>query len=225
MTQNCEVENFTTIVTDQQFLGRGQAGNKWVSEPFKNLIFSTFICFNNLPVTDKRYLNFAVSLAVFDTLKAYKIFNLKIKWPNDIMSANKKLCGILIENSIQKKKIASSVVGIGINVNQEIFPKNLQTASSIKNSIQKEVHLEELLKNILTSLQKYIALLEHKKFFLLEKQYLKVLYKKGVPTAFKNLKNKLFMGIVKGVSANGSLQVELENGAIKEFEIKEIKFL
>lgn len=225
MTKSNDVKSFTTVVTAQQLFGRGQVNNKWVSEPFKNLTFSTLIRFETLFSLHQNQLNFAVSLAVFKALKQYDIPNLKIKWPNDIMSANKKLCGILTENVVKGKKITSSIIGIGVNVNQEIFPAELTKAISMKTILKKEVSLELLLKDALEQLKKYIGFLEAKKFDLLEKQYLKNLYKKEVPAMFKNTDNTLFMGIIKGVSTNGSLQVALENSTVKEFKIKEITFM
>lgn len=225
MTQNYSVENFTTVVAEAQYEGRGQANKKWFSEPCKNLIFSTFVSFSNFFIRDQKYLNFAVALAVFKTLNAYQIPLLKIKWPNDILSANKKLCGILTENTIQKDKITSSIIGIGINVNQEEFPKEIPMASSIKKITGKKMDLENLLQELLENLKKYLNLLVNDKFKMLENQYLEVLYKKDIPAMFKDAEDKLFMGIVKGIATNGNLQVELENSCIQEFGLKEIKFM
>lgn len=225
MTQNCAVENFTTVIAEVQHEGRGQAHKKWISEPYKNLIFSTFISFNNLSIGHQKYLNFAIALAVFKTLEGYQIPLLKIKWPNDILSANKKLCGILTENTIQKDKITSSIIGIGMNVNQETFSKDIPMASSIKKITGKKTDLDSLLKELLEALKKHFDLLVNDKFEILEKWYLEVLYKKDIPSMFKDAENQMFMGIVKGVATNGNLQVALENNSIQEFGLKEIKFM
>ena len=224
LARTSTLENMTTVVTENQTSGRGQSSEKWKSKPFKNLTFSTLIHLRDFKVTNQTYLNFAVSLSIFNALVELDIPKVKIKWPNDILSGTKKLCGILIENTIKGGLIHYSVVGIGLNVNQEEFPKELSSASSIKKIIGKEFDLNELLQSILKHLKKTSSLLENKNYEVLEKEYLNNLYKKNTPTMFKNAKSVLFMGIIKGVSSNGKLQIQLENDVIKEFGIKEISF-
>jgi BirA family biotin operon repressor/biotin-[acetyl-CoA-carboxylase] ligase len=222
---NMEVENFTVVVTNQQLKGRGQQGSSWVSESFKSLIFSVFVSFKELNVLDSRYLNFAVSLAVFEALNEESIPGISIKWPNDILSGNKKLCGILIENSLKIGKISSSVIGIGLNVNQTGFPKSLKKVSSLKLLSNKDFNLEKLLESIVSKLKVKIEMLDSKDFKTLEAEYLKVLYRKNIPTMFKNSQDVLFMGIISGISKEGKLQIALEDDSIQEFGIKEVSFL
>ena len=222
---NSEVENFTIVVTDCQLKGRGQQGNSWVSEPFKNLMCSVFVTFSDLSILDKKYLNYAVSLAVFNALLQENIPTVSIKWPNDILSGNKKICGVLIENSIKGTKISSSVIGIGLNVNQTNFPNSLKKVSSLKLLNAQDYDLEKLLKRIILKLKAKIVLLNAKDFKTLESEYLNVLYKKNIPTMFKNSKDVLFMGIIRGISKEGKLQIGLEDETIIEFDIKEISFL
>ena len=222
---NMEVENFTVVVTNQQLKGRGQQGSSWVSESFKSLIFSVFVLFKKLNILDSRYLNFAVSLAIFEALNEESIPGISIKWPNDILSGNKKLCGILIENSLKIGKISSSVIGIGLNVNQTGFPKSLKKVSSLKLLSNKDFNLEKLLESIVSKLKVKIEMLDSKDFKTLEAEYLKVLYRKNIPTMFKNSQDVLFMGIISGISKEGKLQIALEDDSIQEFGIKEVSFL
>ena len=147
LAQNSTLENYTTVVAKQQKNGRGQQENKWLSKPFKNLTFSIYLKFSDLKITDKKQLNFAISLAIFEVLFNKKTPKLSIKWPNDILSANKKICGILIENSIKGHFIKNAVVGIGINVNQEHFSDTIKNVTSLKNETNKEFNLDELLEN------------------------------------------------------------------------------
>lgn len=223
--QNTALENFTVAVTNQQNKGRGQQENKWISEPFKNLTFSVFTTNLDLEIKNHKYLNFAVSLAVFNTLSVLEVKNLSIKWPNDILSANKKICGILIENTIKGSKISSSIIGIGLNVNQETFPDSLQNATSLKIIDQKNYDLEVLLTAFINHLKNTISLLTDKNYEKLEEGYLNALYKKNIPSMFKDRNNVLFMGKIIGISAFGNLQIELENETIKEFGLKEISFI
>ncbi|MCI2230095.1 biotin--[acetyl-CoA-carboxylase] ligase [Polaribacter sp. MSW13] len=224
LAQNSTLENFTVVSTENQTNGRGQLNSKWLSEPHKNLTFSIFIRFSSLEINHKKYLNFAISLAILEVLLDEKLSKLFIKWPNDIMSVNKKICGILIENSIKGSKIKSSIVGIGLNVNQVTFRNSLKNVTSLKNETQKEYDLDVLLKKIITKIKEKTTLLNLKKFNILEKEYLNVLYKKNIPTMFKNNENVLFIGKIYGISKIGNLLIQLENDEIKEFGIKEISF-
>ena len=218
------LENYTVVIAKKQTLGRGQLGSNWFSESGKSLTFSVFVSFNDLEIHQKKYLNFAVSLSVYNTLLTYKIPKLKIKWPNDILSANKKLCGILIENVIKGKIISSSVIGIGLNVNQEKFSSQIKNATSIYNCLNLKIDLDILLKDIILELKKNIQLLNLKKLDDLENEYLSSLYKLNIPTMFKDCRNKNFMGIIKNISPEGKLQIMLEDNSIKEFGIKEVSF-
>lgn len=224
LSVNSIIQDFTVVVAKKQILGRGQMDAKWVVEGGKNLTFSVFCCFKDLPVSYQKYLNFCVSLAVFEALNNLVLPKLTIKWPNDILSVNKKLAGILIENNLRGTKIASSIIGIGINVNQNKFSDDLPNATSIKKILNKGFDLDVLLNEVLIKLKQKIELLNKREYSFLEKQYLNVLYKKNVPSMFKNNQNTLFIGKIIGVSENGNLQIELENETIKEFGIKEVSF-
>jgi len=219
------LENYYTVVTNNQTKGKGQQNTKWHSKPFKNATFSTFLNLNDLKVNQKKYLNFAVSLAIFDTLSHKNVPKLSIKWPNDIMSANKKICGILIENTFIGSKIKNSVVGIGLNVNQESFPDVLQHATSMKLQTNINYNLEELIHELLLNIKHRISALLSKKFTALEEEYIAVLYKKNIPTMFKDSRDKHFMGKITGISVSGNLMIALEDETVKEFGLKEVSFL
>ncbi|WP_334055606.1 biotin--[acetyl-CoA-carboxylase] ligase [Polaribacter sp. P097] len=224
MAKNSSLENYTVVVAKDQTNGRGQQENTWASEPFKNLTFSAFINDLNLELNHYKYFNFAISLGVYDAISKYINRQLFIKWPNDILSANQKICGILIENSISKGAMKYAVVGIGINVNQETFYENLSKASSLKNITGKSYNLDELLVEVVTAIKLRIKQLLDKEYDTLENDYLKVLYKKNIPSMFKTAENALFMGKIIGISNSGNLKVELGDETIKEFGIKEISF-
>lgn len=128
------VENQTVVVTKEQTQGRGQVNTKWVSTPGKNLTFSMYVEFKNLKITQQRFLNYACSLSVFEVLDELNIPKLAVKWPNDILSDKKKICGILIETTFKSNTIKSAIIGVGLNVNQENFDVNLPNASSIKKN-------------------------------------------------------------------------------------------
>lgn len=225
LSVSAALENFTVVVTQKQTKGRGQQKNKWLSEPYKNLTFSVFTSLKDVKIIHKKYLNFAISLAIYRVLFDKNTPKISIKWPNDLMVANKKICGILIENTFFGDQIKSTIVGIGLNVNQEKFPNSLRNVTSLKLATLKETDLNLLLHEILAELKTNIKLLESKDFHLLEKQYLNVLYKKNIPTMFKTSKDEIFMGIISGISDQGNLQIQLEDDSVKEFGIKEVSML
>jgi len=224
MVVNSTVEDFTVIVAEKQTSGRGQMNTKWVSEDGKNLIVSVFVSFSDLQVTNQKYLNYAISLSVFEAVNSYDLPKLSVKWPNDILSETDKIAGVLIENSLQRSKIKSTIIGIGLNVNQDVFPSELINASSLKKKINKEFNLDEVLTAVLDKLQLNISLLRNEEFEVLEEKYLSVLYKKNTPSMFKTDQNVFFMGKILGVSPEGKLQIELSDETIQEFGLKEVSF-
>lgn len=224
LAQNSSLENYTIVTTKEQKKGRGQMGTQWVSESNKNLLCSVYVAFDKLPIADKVLINYAVSLAVIYTLEKYKLPRLAIKWPNDILSSNQKVCGVLVENVMQGMEIKSAIIGIGINVNQEVFPSHLKNVTSIKNQVKQDIDLDELLYKFVDELKRQIAFITDMSAGILKKNYLKLLYKKNIPTMFRNSSDVLFMGKIVGVSLQGKLQIEFEDESIQEFGIKEVSF-
>lgn len=223
LAQNSVLEDYTIVVTQNQTSGRGQMNNAWHSEPNKNLTFSLFTRFKTLSIEQQPYLNFAVSLAIFEVLKKMSVPDLAIKWPNDIMSGNRKICGILIETTFTQHRIKNTVIGIGLNVNQKSFPASLPKASSLKSILNREFDLSKILGDLGEAIRLQIDALEHQKFDQVHGKYLSHLYKKDVPTAFKDERSQLFfMGMIKTVSPSGRLRIQLENDSIVEFGLKEI---
>ncbi|RTY82213.1 biotin--[acetyl-CoA-carboxylase] ligase [Flavobacterium sp. ZB4P23] len=218
-----ELENFTVVTAESQTKGKGQMGAVWVSEPSKNLIMSILVKDFLVDICQIFSLNILVSLAVIEVLESLRIPDLSIKWPNDIMSYNKKIGGILIENSIKSDGTIVSIVGLGLNVNQTNF-ENLAKASSLAVICATEFDKEALLSSIVTSLEKNRALWNQQSSTSWNK-YTNTLYKKGIPMAFSAHNNGNFMGIIQGVSVSGKLLVLLEDDRIVEFDIKEIQML
>jgi len=177
-----------------------------------------------LPISNQFLLNICVSLAVMNTLKGFSVPDLSVKWPNDILSGNAKICGILIENMLVGTKIQASVIGIGLNVNQQTFntPSN---ASSLKLLLGRTLNLDELLSEILVNLKASFSKLEENGFTMLWESYEKNLFRKDKPSTFKDTKEMVFMGFIRKISPQGKLVVELEDAVLKEFDLKEIQML
>ncbi len=218
------LDDFTVVVASEQTNGRGQIGTNWISETGKNLTFSVLKNMNGLAVHHQFLLNICVSLALFNTLRAIHIPDLSIKWPNDILSGSSKVCGILIENTLTGNQIQTSIIGIGLNVNQINFT-NLPNASSLKLLLGRSFDLDELLNMVLANLEQTFVSLENGGKEILWAAYENVLFRKNKPSTFENGSGNYFMGFIKGVSEMGKLQVVLEDDIIKEFDLKEVKLL
>lgn len=218
-----QVENFTVVTAENQTKGKGQMGSEWVSESGKNLIMSVLVRDFLLETNAIFNLNIAVSMAVISALESFKIPNLSIKWPNDILSDTKKIGGILIENSLKSDTSIVSIVGLGLNVNQINF-ENLPKASSLAEVCDKTFDKEEILYEILDHLERNI-LFWNQKSLSLKNEYTNRLFKKGIPMPFQNRNEMNFMGIIQGISAYGKLKILLEDDKVQEFDIKEIQML
>ncbi|HQE33990.1 MAG TPA: biotin--[acetyl-CoA-carboxylase] ligase [Flavobacterium alvei] len=223
LSSNQSLENFTVVTAENQTKGKGQMGAVWESEPSKNLIMSVLISDFVTDINQIFDINIAVSLAVIQVFEDFNIPELSIKWPNDIMSYNKKIGGILIENSIKNGGNINSIVGLGLNVNQMNF-ENLPKASSLAVICNTTFDKEEILLEIIESLKQNIKSWNQKSD-LLWSEYSNKLYKKGIPMPFEDQNKQNFMGIIQGVTSIGKLEILLENDAIAEFGIKEIQML
>ena len=216
--------DYTIVVTDKQTLGRGQMGTKWESKPFNNLTFSVLKKNDSEKVTNPFILNICVSLAVFTLLSKLHLPDLKVKWPNDILSGNFKICGILIENIFSGNRMQGSVIGIGLNVNQTTF-NNLKNVSSLKSLTGKTFNLDQLLAEFQSVLKQTFLELDEKGAIEMRKKYENVLFRKDKPSTFKDNEGNLFMGFIQGVSNEGRLVVTLEDDIKKEFDLKAISLL
>ena len=216
--------DYTIVVADKQTLGRGQMGTKWESKPFNNLTFSVLKKNDLEKVTNPFILNICVSLAVYTLLSKLHLPDLKVKWPNDILSGNFKICGILIENIFSGNRILASVIGIGLNVNQTTF-NNLPNVSSLKLLTGKTFNLDQLLAEFQSVLKQTFLELDEKGVVEMQKKYENVLFRKDKPSTFKDNEGNLFMGFIKGVSNEGRLVVTLEDDIKKEFDLKAISLL
>ena len=223
-----KIENIPILVyTDNQTNGRGQKGNHWESEPGKNLTFSLVIYPTWLSPAHQFELSMLVSIAMVNTLVNYveDADSVKIKWPNDIYIGDKKIAGILIENTINSSSILKSVIGIGINVNQKKFLSDAPNPISLINITGFEENLSVLLKKFVNNILDIIENYE----FDEEPEELKYLYnnmlwrKNGQLYEWHDLKNNLFFkGKILNVDLDGTLNIEDEEGKVSKFLFKEI---
>jgi BirA family biotin operon repressor/biotin-[acetyl-CoA-carboxylase] ligase len=218
------VKDFTVVQAYSQYAGRGQMGTSWTSEPGKNLTFSVLKKFMNLPARRQFSITMVTSLGVYSALKQLQIPGLRVKWPNDILSGGSKICGMLIENMTSGLNIQSSIVGIGLNVNQLDFGE-LEKVSSLQLLLGHPLNPEEVLHTILSHLKESFRQLETRSYEEIKSAYEQLLFRKDKPSTFRNKTGELFMGFIRGVSSDGKLRVEMEDKQKGEFDMKEVQLL
>lgn len=218
------INDYTVVTAKFQTQGKGQLGTEWESEHSKNLICSVYKKEINIKVQDQFVISALVSLALIKTLRKVNLLNMHIKWPNDIMSDNKKICGILIENIVKENYIKDTVIGIGLNVNQTIF-NNLPNAASIKNLIGTTCSIDEILKDLVKNVKYYFNELDKSSINSIFEKYEDALFRINKPSTFKNSNGEVFSGYIKGVSRSGKLNVMLEDNLVKSYDLKEISML
>lgn len=207
------------VVAKNQTNGRGQRGNTWETEEEKNLTFS-FLLKPNIVVNEQFMISKVVALGLFDFLQLCRI-DAQIKWPNDILVNEKKIAGVLIENTLSGNKIANAVVGIGLNVNQNTFGKHI-SATSLNIEMGEELVIDEVMKNLLVGIEKrYLQLKTNPS--KINEDYLQHLLGLNKPKQF-SVEEKNLTGVIKGVSLLGKLQVAI-NGELQEFGMQEIKMV
>lgn len=217
----------TVILADEQTAGRGQMGNIWQAASGKNLTFSIVYKTNFLLAKEQYWLTMAVSLAVRAAVEKLLIechspSITRIKWPNDVYVDDKKICGILIENTIQGSFLNYSIIGVGLNVNQINFPNNIQ-ATSLQLLTKMETNRIDFFKNSLASVEHFYLLLKSKKFEQLKKEYIESLYQYNVVSKYKK-EEQVFEGKIIDVDEIGNLVLETAAKNLK-FGFKEISFV
>lgn len=214
-----DANSWTVIYAKNQTKGKGYAGNEWKVIVGENLTFS-FLLKTAYSFQELIYFNQWISNTICSFLKQFSA-NVKVKWPNDIILNNKKVCGILIENH-RTNGVMNSVIGIGINVNQTDF-NHLPKAISLNIATDKKYDIEEILTDLMRGFEKEFSILEQKRFDLIHETYLENLFKKDETSSFR-LNNQSIDGIIRDVNEAGNLIVEIDEKR-KEFKHKEIELL
>ena len=219
------------VTTFNQTAGRGQMGNRWLSEPNQNLAFSIRLNPTFLQAYEQFHLNKVVALAVHDVVEKYisnavKSFNknVSVKWANDIFIGDKKVCGILIQNNLSGSTLQSSIIGIGLNINQLVFSKELN-ATSLRLETGQLFDLFDCIEQLTKSIeQRYLQLKSAVSFSKIHDEYLSKMYRFGIEAIFRRATDdSVFMGKIVGVSPTGRLEI-MSNRGIEVFDIKEVKF-
>ncbi len=221
----------TVVQAASQSAGRGQFGSSWVSAPGENLTLSVILYPKWLPVQAQFRLNEAVALAVRDTVVwglesvLTPSLQVSIKWPNDICIGPAKTAGILIQNTLKGAFLQTSIIGIGLNVNQTDFPESAPNASSLAGVLGRPTLLDTVSERLCEFLERRYLQLKSGNTTRLRAEYHEELYGSGAERYFERSGGATFRGIIQGVSEDGRLQVNNEAGQTELFGLKEIKFL
>lgn len=220
-TQN--IDEGTVVWADFQSAGKGQRGNGWESEAGKNILFSIVLFPGFLKAGEQFILSQIVSLAVANCLQEYTE-GISIKWPNDIYWTEKKICGILLENTILEDNIGHSVAGIGININQENFRSDAPNPVSLKQITNRDYNLEEILKTVVDNISMYYQQIKIGKTYSLIKQYKESLFRKdGYHLYNDGISN--FLARIQDVDSSGILILKTKEGEERHFAFKEVKYI
>jgi BirA family biotin operon repressor/biotin-[acetyl-CoA-carboxylase] ligase len=218
-----KADHGTVVLAHFQNAGKGHAENQWESEPGKNMLAS-FILFPKFLRADKQfYLSKIISLALVDFLND-EMVSASVKWPNDIYIENKKLAGILIENSVSGSYIHSSVIGVGLNLNQVRFSEQLPNPVSLKQITQKNYSPETVVEQLKGKLWSWYRKLEDGQQDFIDSAYLQNLYRREKWGRFKK-GDDFFEARIKGIGEYGQLVLGMRNGTERVFQFKEVEFI
>lgn len=222
-----DVEHGTVVLTREQSAGRGQRGNSWEAEPGKNITMS--ILLKPLHITPKymHLISEVVSLSIVKVLRHHIEPSqgwVSIKWPNDIYVDDKKICGILVENSLMGDYIAHSIVGIGLNVNQQKFYSEAPNPVSIGMLTGQELSVGQLARDLAAEILAEMSqcLTNDSRMQKTHLDYQNELWRREGYHLYKTFDRQRFKARIVGVEKTGMLTLEEENGEQKTYAFKEV---
>lgn len=229
-------EHGTVVYTDRQTAGRGQRGNSWESEPFKNVTMSILLRPENVAPNQQFWLSEISALAVERVLSKY-IGNVSIKWPNDVYYKDFKICGMLIEHSLSGGKINYTIPGIGINVNQRVFLSDAPNPISLVNVLGHEVPTSEILDGLVDEILTMCDQLPEKAEEI-HCEFLSKLYRRDGFHEYQSTirsssadglsvleEGEYFQARIVNVHPDGMLDLMTTEGHIHTFAFKEVAFI
>lgn len=215
-----ELADKTVVMTFRQMQGRGQTGNKWESEPYKNLSVTFVLMPQRYDAARQFAFSMVIALGCRDFIARYT-GNCSIKWPNDVYVGDRKIAGILIEHHISGRYIHRSLCGIGVNINQRKFVSDAPNPVSLFQLTGKEMDLKQTLAEFLDCMaHRYGQIYDYEK---LEEDYLRYLYRKEGEYRWEDGEGA-FRASVAGIDEYGRLVLKDESGCIRKYGFKEVVF-
>lgn len=222
--RNGDFRHLDVVWAEHQSAGRGQRGHTWHSVANENLTFTLCLTPEFLPATEQFLLSEVVALSLVDTLAEYDMA-CRIKWTNDIYVGDNKVAGILIEHALAGDHLKRTIVGIGLNVNQRLFPADLPNPTSMAVTRGITFDREEVLRRILAHVERNYNLLAAGVTSDIETRYHDHLYRLDVPHTYATPSGELFVATLRGVRSTGHLSLEHADGAYREYAFKEVEFV
>lgn len=217
----------TVVRAANQTAGRGQLGSRWHSLPGENLLLSVILYPTWLEVQAQFYLSMAVALGLRDVVRSlgHSSLGYSIKWPNDLYVFDRKIAGILIQNNLSGAHLQSSIVGIGLNVNQLEFPADLPNATSLALTLGQPLYLDQVSELLFECLERRYLQLKAGHRAEIKAEYEAQLWRRGLNSRFvRNADGVEIEGVILGVTERGLLRVGIGEG-VEEFELKALRFL
>ena len=221
----CAAEKrFVVVAAGHQTAGRGQRGNKWCSNAGENLLFSILVRPGEQLRVDKQFLlSQAVALSLHDTMRCYGI-DAKLKWPNDIYVENRKLAGILVELDYSGAFVEQAIIGIGINVNQELFPEMDRIPVSMKMLLGRNLCTDDVLATALEFFEHYYSQMLYGNREALAAEYSRLLLGYKEQRSFVDSEAR-FDAVIEGVEGDGHLLLRRSDGTLSRYAFKEVEQL
>jgi BirA family biotin operon repressor/biotin-[acetyl-CoA-carboxylase] ligase len=211
------------VIAGEQKKGRGYGSNTWHSKRGKNLLFTVILYPDFIAANQQFLISKAVSLGIYDYLSEY-ISDVSIKWPNDIYVEDRKIAGMLIENDLAGSSLKTSIVGIGLNINQEKFPEDIVNPVSLRQMVEKKLPIRKELRKLCQHLDRRYRMLYQGKVDKINREYHEHLFR--LNAMYSYLANgRQFRAKIVGVSDYGQLILETDVGKTLEFSFKEVEFV
>lgn len=220
MLREYELPEGFVLRTDFQSAGKGQPGNSWESEKGKNLLFSVLLYPQHIAIDQQFILSQLVSVAILRTLNSF-CSGFSIKWPNDIYFGDKKIGGILIENSLQGSKLNTSIVGIGLNINQKTFRSDAPNPVSLRQITAKNQRRKNILQDVLNNIYELYSKMD---VDTIRNEYFENLYRRVGFYTYRDNKG-LFEAELAGIESDGCLKLKTRTGEIRAYYFKEVAFV
>lgn len=226
LLKNVNLPEGTVVHAAAQRAGRGQRGSAWMADPHRNLTASVLLKPSFLAAKNHFILYQIAALSCFDTMAQFldsSQFDIRIKWPNDILVNGKKIAGILIENTVKGDQILHSILGFGINLNQTEFG-NIQDATSCKLLTGDETEPRVVLSRLCSSIEKNYLMLREARLEIIHRRYRSLLYGIGevLPFEVEGVVRRL---LVKGIDPGGLLALQDEHGKIMLSDVKQVRWI
>ena len=213
------------VIAERQTAGRGQRGHTWESAEEQNLTFSLILEPRFLPVNEQFLLSEVLALGLVDTLAEYKI-EARIKWTNDIYVGDRKIVGMLVENSLAGGTLARTIAGIGLNVNQTEFDPSLPNPTSMSLVAGRKFDREEVLTRLHHNIMSLYESLRCDEKEVLQSRYRSTMYRLGEKHPYTLADGTIFEGTIRGVQPSGELQIEhSSDGSLHEYLFKQVEFV